>query len=364
MTRKITWVLVLALIMMFANGSTWAGECLETIPGLISYWQLNEGSGDKVFDLINPIKGDLFGDPVWEMGQVGGALGFDGIDDNIDIPDSDLFTPSHEITISFWTYYEGQNTGVYKYASCPDNAGSPGNSRAYFLKVDDDTAKLRVFSAVKTYDDLISNNTLSIDAWHHIAATFSYGQACIYIDGQLDNSTAMSVSSIMNDDQVFSIGGFWKYCNGKELFSTTGVIDDVAIFDRALSDEEISQCYQDGLNGFGYAIYPLTIAVNKINHAKTIKNETLDSVEDALNCETAVLDALNELQECDNLGEKQRRDIQRAKQDIRQAMVRERICKRLLLRSTRDLERSLNLLTALEQPEDPEPQPGRRRRRR
>jgi hypothetical protein len=85
------------------------------------------------------------------------------------------------------------------------------------------------------------------------------------------------------------------------------------------------------------------------------------SLEDALHCEKAVLDALSELEGCDNFGEKQRRDIQRAKQGLRLAMVRERICKRLLLRSKRELKRALGLLEDIEQEES---QVGKRRRNR
>jgi hypothetical protein len=213
----------------------------------VAHWKLDETSGSTAYDSAGTNDGTLIGDPNWTTGQIDGALEFDGVGDYIEIPDDDSLTPSNTITLSFWTYYKGDRTGIYKFTGCPHYPGSPGNSRAYYLQVDPSTEKatLRIFSAVTTYDDLESNTSLSIDTWHHVAATFSSGQADIYIDGQLDNSTTMSVSSIMNDAQVFSIGGIWTYCHDEVTYEATGKIDDVRIYGRALSDEEIQELYGD-----------------------------------------------------------------------------------------------------------------------
>ncbi|MCX5637170.1 MAG: LamG domain-containing protein, partial [Planctomycetota bacterium] len=154
--------------------------------------------------------------------------------------------PPTEITISFWLNNRGgQNAGIFKWASCPGEPASPGNSRAYSLQVSEAGVGLRVNSGVNTYDDLVSTGLVSLNKWHHIVATFRAGDAAIYIDGQLDNSGQMSVSSIMNDAQPLTVGGAWEYC-GSDSFQggQNGTIDEIMIYNRALSAQEVQQLYR------------------------------------------------------------------------------------------------------------------------
>jgi len=175
------------------------------------------------------------------------ALYFDGMGDRVEIPDDDSLTPYNKISISFWIYNSGgQDAGIYKWARCPEQYYSPGNSRAYFMCIQNSTAKVRlgIYSSTNTYDIIKSNNAVSFNEWHHIAGTFDQGNAVIYIDGQLDNSELLSVSYIMNDVHPFFIGGHWDYCT-TPVFSSrlNGVIDEVRVFKRALSADEIQQLY-------------------------------------------------------------------------------------------------------------------------
>jgi hypothetical protein len=115
-----------------------------------------------------------------------------------------------------------------------------------------------VHSGVDTYSDLISNATVSLNEWHHLTATFRAGDAAIYIDGQLDNSGQMSVSSIMNDAQPLVIGGAWEYCGADAIENKlNGFIDEIMIFSRALSAQEVQQLYQVGSSGSGLSADPL-----------------------------------------------------------------------------------------------------------
>jgi len=217
--------------------------------GPICYWKFDEGSGMIAHDSAGDNDGVVYG-AQWTTGLIGGALDFDGIDDYVEIPDDDSLTPNAEITIAYWVYKTGSgHAGVYKYAQCVTEPASPGSSRAYSLQVvgDSDTAFLRVFSDWNTYDDLEGDTIVSKNEWHHIAGTFDSGNAAVYVDGQLDGSTAMSVTSIMNDVQPLTIGAFWSYCGVDSLAATLrGKIDDVRIYDRGLSAGEIERLYQNG----------------------------------------------------------------------------------------------------------------------
>jgi hypothetical protein len=232
-----------------ARGDLWSFATWgEPNSHLVGWWKFDEGTDGTAYDSAGDNDGTLMGDPNWVPGQVGPyALDFDGDGDHIYIPDANSLTPPDAITISWWIYNRGgQNVGIYKYAACPSEPASPGNSRAYHLRVVDNTNSVAfaVFSYADTSGRIEGVGTVSRNVWHHIAATFDEGNAAIYIDGQLDNSATMSVSSIMNDAHPLIIGGYWEYCGNTFNTRLNGIIDDVRIYNRALSAAEVDQLYQ------------------------------------------------------------------------------------------------------------------------
>jgi hypothetical protein len=245
-TKKAT---VAVLILWALCGAA----CAADGNSLVSLWEFEEGWGTTAYDSVGNNHGTLKGDPSWVEGFLGGGLDFDGYGDYVEVADDDSLTPGSAITVAFWIYNRGgQDAGIFKYASCAGAPQSPGNSRAYHVTVTDSTgqARLTIFSAVNTYDTILSSGIVTLNAWHHIAATFDAGQAALYIDGQPDNSDTLSVSSIMNDAHPLLIGGLWTYCQGAEFLSRlNGTIDDVRIYDSALTADEIQEVYEWGLCG-------------------------------------------------------------------------------------------------------------------
>ena len=78
---------------------------------LVGYWNFDEGSGTVALDSSgNGLDGTLNGDPQWVVGQVGGALEFDG-DDSVEIPHNYLLSITDEITITAWTYMNANASG-------------------------------------------------------------------------------------------------------------------------------------------------------------------------------------------------------------------------------------------------------------
>jgi hypothetical protein len=219
--------------------------------GLVAHWKFDEGTGLTAYDSAGTNHGTLVNVPEWTTGVLGGALDFDGVDDYVEIPDADSLTPTTTITISFWIRNRGgRDGGVYKIATCPNELYSPGNSRAYWLQVYGSTGKLelRIHSSATSVGFISSNSTIPLDEWRHVTGTFNAGSAAVYIDGKSDNSGTLPVTSIMNDAQPLTIGSFWNYCGTDSLRTTlNGLIDEVAVFSRALSAEEVLQVYLQGV---------------------------------------------------------------------------------------------------------------------
>jgi hypothetical protein len=243
----IVCVLVCSLVSLL--GVETAHADIFNDANLVGFWQFN---GDANDNSGTGNHGTLNGD----ASVSNEILECDGTGDYVQIADHSTLNPSDELTVAFWVYNEGgQNAGVFKYAACPDQAGSPGNSRAYQLIVFDSNkvAQFSAYSAVTTWDTIKSASTVGTDEWHHLAATFDSGAAAIYIDGQLDNSDTLSVTSLMDDAQPLTIGGMWEYCGADSVEGRLdGAIDDVMIYDAALADWEIRQIYDRTNKARGY----------------------------------------------------------------------------------------------------------------
>ncbi|MHB0945763.1 MAG: LamG domain-containing protein [Sedimentisphaerales bacterium] len=212
--------------------------------GLVGHWKLDETSGNVAYDSAGTNNGTVSG-ALWTTGKIDGGLDFDGIDDGVIIPDNDVLTPANTMTLSYWAYNTGNGADLAKYASCTAEPASPGNSRAYALNVSntDGRVKLTIFASVGSSDSLYSVNAIPLNQWHLVTATFDNGAAKIYIDGILDNSKTMAVASIMNDAQPLTIGGTWSYCGTDTWLGVKTMMDDVRIYNYALSDVEVAALY-------------------------------------------------------------------------------------------------------------------------
>jgi hypothetical protein len=112
-------------------------------------------------------------------------------------------------------------------------------------------------------DDLIGTTTVTSAVWHHVAVTYDGATLKLYLDGQLEGSKATSVLNTTLDANGLTIGlrpgvSVW---NGK--------LDEVQIFNRALTQAEIQATYYAGAQGTCAPPLSLTSAVSRRIHAGT-----------------------------------------------------------------------------------------------
>ncbi len=160
----------------------------------------------------------------------GSALEFDGVDDYVEVPHSDVFN-SNEISIEGWLY------------SNILTAGSRGIlSKAYATKPyigiwTQSNLKLAFeWANSSTYEKLTSSTNLQTNKWYHFAIVFaSNNNVKLFINGNLDNSKTMTIPYVAtHNTNTLRIG---RLHAGYPIFD--GFIDEVAIYNRALSAEEI-----------------------------------------------------------------------------------------------------------------------------
>ena len=169
------------------------------------------------------------------QGQVGKALSFDGVDDYVEVPDSDSLDITDAITIEAWI--KPQNiAGGTEWHHVVDKGDSYGLS-IY------NTKEIRFLLAGTTGTDWWNTGIYaSEDVWQHIVATYDGSQRKIYVNG-VEKASISDSGSIDSLTNVLAIGadspnppGSWKF---------NGTIDEVRIYNRALLAEEIATHYHN-----------------------------------------------------------------------------------------------------------------------
>ena len=219
------------------KGDVWSFTTwLFNDPNLVSRWAFDEGSGTDAYDWAGSNHGTLYGDPIWTTGQINGALNFDGNDDYVLIPSDPSMDFTGSFTISAWLKPVASPSDhmVWFVHHTANSTGKRLHLRTYY-----NTGMIR-FGFYS--DDLdTAPGAMSFGSWNHVVVTYDYNSdtSAIYVDGVLNVSgnngpyTGSVVDSYIGRDF------------DQHYFD--GTIDDVRVYDRALTAPEILQLYQDGL---------------------------------------------------------------------------------------------------------------------
>jgi hypothetical protein len=205
----------------------------------------------------------------WVAGKFGNALEFDGVDDYVEVPDSDSLDITDAITVEAWV---NPNSLLSQSGARPGivNKKSSTYYNAYELWIEDDQLHFRLFyNNDGSYKDLDSTTSpFTIGQWTHIVGTYDGTYMRIYADGNEIGNKDVGAITIDSSDENLFIGA--KYWGGYEFFN--GSIDDVAIYNRALSADEIIAHYNDGVSAhFDNATWAdiTTTATNNENSTNT-----------------------------------------------------------------------------------------------
>jgi hypothetical protein len=167
------------------------------------------------------------------IGKIGQALNFDGTDDTIIVPDSPTTNLSTNITMSAW-FYNRQ----WKEADIIEKGGAGGYmiwtapSRANHIVCGKQNGNVGTDAVISQTD--FSNR---LNEWIHIACVDDGSTQKIYVNGALDISASRTTS--YNNSSPLQIG------NGDDG-KFNGLIDDVRIYNRAISASEVKQLYNSG----------------------------------------------------------------------------------------------------------------------
>lgn len=224
----------------FSQGGYLAGSLAD---GLVGYWTMDQthSSGSTLFDQSSygndgTIYGATFATD--RMGQPNKAMSFNGVDDYIDCGNNSSLNITDEITISAWV----KTSDTHGVILIKENGGSWGNLK-YSLWIRGGKFQTSINSS--SYPSWLDSNTKPNGSWQHVLWSFdkkiSDNNWKIYINGELKNSS-QHISSISTGGGIYL--GLWYHDFNYAPFN--GLIDDVRIYNRALSASEIQQLYQLG----------------------------------------------------------------------------------------------------------------------
>jgi len=203
---------------------------------LVGWWKFDEGSGTVAYDSSdNGNDGNLTNGPTWTVGKIGGALSFANANAFVNCGKGESLDLSGRVTISSWIM---ANTGA-------PNGGILGKRDAYAIYWDADYesfpgAGVQSIIASSNYVEWGHGaNTFTSNIWFHILYLLEDTKEMFFIDGDLVKESNIE-RSIPSSNLDFIIGKLDSY----ERFN--GLIDDVRIYDRALSAEEVQALYNLG----------------------------------------------------------------------------------------------------------------------
>ena len=310
-------------------------EPARAVDGMVSCWTFDEGSGTTAYDSMGTNDGTIYG-AIWATGIVDGALSFDGIDDYVEVPDSDSLDIAGAITMSGWVKANSLSGGSSVLIKGDYNGYYLQTS--YVLHVGTGGEIVCVLYGYWPDDRFATTSSINTGEWYHLAATWdgttsNADNVKIYIDGEL-NQSFTKTNTLRSVPQSVTIGSMKPPAYYTAL---DGYLDEVAIYDRALSPQEIEEYYQG-------VFRPEVVAIRKIEQAIAEKLEALETIDAALENEWAAYDALEELLASGDYGDLKKGDIVKAKQEVHVAIKAQELARRALEMSIEKLEEALAAL--------------------
>jgi PKD repeat protein len=198
--------------------------------GLVAYFPFNEGSGTTVQSTVGGLTGTI-SNATWVPGESGNALSFNGTNAWVTVPDSPALELTTAMTLEAWVK--------------PTAAPPSGSWASVLFKEGATDANYTIYGFDGNRDPLlgfytpsgvvqaIGPSTLALGTWTHLAATYGGSTATLYVNGTAVATQAASGPMPTSTDPL-RIGGDSLF---GEFF--TGLIDEVRIYNRALSAAEI-----------------------------------------------------------------------------------------------------------------------------
>jgi hypothetical protein len=214
MNKWALWVGGIAVLASSACSEptrTPASRPVVSVPGLVAAYHFDEATGASVRDASEHGNHGITSGTAWVSGKHGGALAFDGMDDWVTVADANSLDLTTGMTLEAWVKPTGQQA-----------------VQAVIIK----EAESEAAYALDANESEGHAGPLPLKRWSHLAATYDASTLTLYVDGVVSRSVRGNGPLRQSDAPLRLGGNIWG-----EWFA--GAIDDVRVYDRALSAAEI-----------------------------------------------------------------------------------------------------------------------------
>lgn len=234
MNNKMLTLLILSLFAI-----TPSLMALDT-DGLVGAWLLDEGKGNAVTDASdNGLDGEIAqGKPKWVEGKFGGAMEFGG-SDMVTVSDDDALD-LETFTLAAWVNIP-KISGKWQIVASKENRNPTGRNYGLFGNINTGVVHYS-FTTNAGWKSFDAKTAVTDGEWHHVAGTYDGSDFKLYLNGAVDAEVSPGTKPDTHDNVFFiggcDIGNYWM----------TGTIDEVVLYDRALSEQELNELIEDGIS--------------------------------------------------------------------------------------------------------------------
>lgn len=222
-------------------------NCASQPSGLVNWWQAENDATDSVSGRNGTVSGNVS----YATGEVGKAFAF--INGTINFGTSTANFGTSSFTVEFWLKTTAQVTENYQIGIMEKWPACNATEAFWSMRMGGagTGGKLHVNMASSAGQDtqgLVATKMLNDGVWHHVALTRSGGTISLYLDGALDVSQTNGTTANISNAVAFVAGqSVCSCCDGTQIFS--GYMDELSIYNRALSASEIASVYTAGSYG-------------------------------------------------------------------------------------------------------------------
>jgi len=217
-------------------------------PDPVGWWKLDGNANDSSTYAKH---GTAEGSFEWVTGQIGtGAIEFVDEGGRVLVPDAAAHRPAHNITATAWVNYSEPTSYAARIVTKGVDADDHEN---FALQLGGNNFSWFVRDSNTTLFAVDASQTIGRDEWVHFAGTCDGSSVKCYVNGQLDGSITVGSITLLQDSNSLSIG---DAVDVERAFF--GKVDDVRLYNVALSDENIAYI---ATQGTGYVPLPTEVNV-------------------------------------------------------------------------------------------------------
>ncbi|MCK4342411.1 MAG: LamG domain-containing protein [Phycisphaerae bacterium] len=230
-TTCLTLSALAALGLALAAASSAAADLND---GLVGYWSFDEGEGGTAYDYSGHGNHGTIQGASWTSGISGSALDFHGWDDYAKVLDSASlrFDDTRAFTLVAWVQRRDYFGRQVEYVV---NKGIDSIHEEGYALIPGARVKFAVGDGTNRY--YVSGYSIGFDDWHHVAGVWDHGTMRLYIDGVDEASADVSITIAYTSTSLYIGNNYW------EDHGFRGLIDEVRIYERALSEDEVLDLY-------------------------------------------------------------------------------------------------------------------------